>query len=176
MTIPEPQVVYPEAEFQKAVVTVVKAALTEGDRKFVLLERFGLDVAIFMEISQRSTAIRFLEVKSFGAQRMGGIGFGNGKGVGPQVDLIISREESLPLFEDSVRWAFADSRLAPGSSRYALFTCTAAKRAAMGTVLRGKQNNLRVSALRPFMVGWTEFCRYVSGFLLATPTEKGHRS
>jgi hypothetical protein len=53
------------------------------------------------------------------------------------------------------------------TSRYALFTCSTAKKAAMGSVLRGKQNNLRISALRPGLLAWTEFCSQVSEFLLA---------
>lgn len=163
----EPQIVYPEAEFQKSIVALIKDILAGGNRKFALLERFGLDVAIFFEVPQGATAIRLMEVKSFGCQRMGGVGFGNGKGVGPQVDLIISGESSLCLFDETVRWVFADSTLPAGSSRYALFTCAMAKKAAMGTVLRGKQNNLRLSALRPFLVTWTDFCLQVSDFLLA---------
>jgi hypothetical protein len=113
-----------------------------------------------------ATAIRLLEVKSFGRQRMSGVGFGNGKGIGPQVDLIISEEESLCLFDDAVRWALVDATSPQGTSRYALFTCSTAKKAAMGIVLRGKQNNLRVSALRPYLVQWAEFCSAVSMFLL----------
>jgi hypothetical protein len=46
MTISEPQIVYPEAEFHKAIVGLIKAILTERNLKFVLLERFGLDVAV----------------------------------------------------------------------------------------------------------------------------------
>jgi hypothetical protein len=167
-TIPEPQTVYPEAEFQKAIVALIKGVLTESNRKFALLERFGLDVAVFFEVPQ-ATTIRLLEVKSFGGQRMGGVGFGNGKGVGPQVDLTISELESLCLFDDAVRWAFANATQAAGTRRYALFTCSTAKNAAMGTVLRGKQNNLRVSALRPCMVDWRGFCSQVREFLLANP-------
>jgi hypothetical protein len=168
-TISEPQIVYPEAEFQKALVALIKDVLTEKKQKFALLERFGLDVAVFFKAPQTATAIRLLEVKSFGAQRMGGIGFGNGKGIGPQVDLIISGDESLCLFDDAVRWALADATLPLGTSRYALFTCSTAREAAMGTVLRGKQNNLRLSALRPLLVSWGEFCSQVSEFLLASP-------
>jgi hypothetical protein len=172
MTVPEPQTVYPEMKFQEAVVALIKDVLTERNQQFALLERFGLDVAVFFEVPQTATAVRLLEVKSFGGQRMGGVGFGNGKGIGPQVDLIISDGESLCLFDDAVRWAFVDATQAAGTSRYALFTCETAKKAAMGTVVRGKQNNLRVSALRPCLVDWTAFCSHVSEFLLASAAGK----
>lgn len=70
--------VYPEAEFQKALVSMIDALLRAENRPFALLERFGLDVAIFLD--GLATTVRLLEVKAFNAQRMGGIGFGNGRG------------------------------------------------------------------------------------------------
>jgi len=165
MVIVEPATVYPEVEFQNALVSLVNALLRAEKRPFALLERFGLDVAVFLDGSP--TTVRLLEVKAFNAQRMGGVGFGNGRGVGPQVDLLLFGESSLCLFDSVVRWAYADATLPPGASRYGLFTCEAAKAAAMGSITRGKQNNLSVSALRPGLVGWKEFCGQVKGFLLA---------
>lgn len=138
--------VYPEAEFQKALVSMIDALLRAENRPFAVLERFGLDVAIFLD--GLATTVRLLEVKAFNAQRMGGIGFGNGRGAGPQVDLLLFDKGSLCLFDSVVRWAYADATLPLGASRYGLFSCAAAKAAAMGTITREKQNNLRASALR----------------------------
>jgi hypothetical protein len=44
MTTKEPQSVFPEAEFQKAIVAVIKGILTETNRRFALLERFGMSL------------------------------------------------------------------------------------------------------------------------------------
>jgi hypothetical protein len=168
MAVTEPAVVYPEAEFQKAIVSLIEDVLGAENRRFALLQRFGLDVAVFLDAPPpTASAVRLLEVKAFGAQRMGGVGFGNGRGIGPQVDLLLSGENSLCLFDGTVRWAYADATLVPGTCRYGLLTCELAKKAAMGVVTRGKQNNLRISALRPCLIGWVEFCSQVKDFLVA---------
>lgn len=49
MTVQEPAVVYPEAEFQKAIVAIVQDVLKAENRHFALMERFGLDVAVFLD-------------------------------------------------------------------------------------------------------------------------------
>ena len=167
MTVSEPLDIYPEAKFQEALVSLIKDFLSAGNRRFALLQRFGLDVAVFCEASSGATVVRFFEVKAFGGQRMGGVGFGNGRGLGPQVDLLLAPDDCLCLFGPTVRWAYADATQNPGTARYALFTCETAKKAAMRDVLRGKQNNLRVSALRPSLLNWADFCSQVKHFLLA---------
>lgn len=167
MAVSEPVVAYPEAEFQKTIVSVIEDSLTLEKRQFVILERFGLDVAVFIGTVRAASAVRLLEVKAFGAQRMGGVGFGDRRGLGAQVDLLLSQEDSLHLFDSIVRWAYADATQQPGTPRYGLFTCGLAKKAAMRSVSRGKQNNLRVAALRPSLVGWAAFCTQIRGFLLA---------
>ncbi len=167
MVVVEPATVYPEIEFQKALVSMVDTLLKTENQPFAILERFGLDVAVFL--AGPPATVRLLEVKAFNAQRIGGVGFGNGRGVGPQVDLLLSGEGSLRLFDSVVRWAYVDATLPQGSPRYGLFTCATARTAAMGTITRGKQNNLRVTALRPCLVGWTKFCADIKGFLLTSP-------
>ncbi|HKM81130.1 MAG TPA: hypothetical protein VJY15_09240 [Candidatus Acidoferrum sp.] len=158
----EPTEVYPEAAFQRAIVSVVKDILTDAGRPFVVLEGFGLDVATFLD-----NKVRFFEVKAFGGQRQGGVGFGNGVGEGIQVDLLLCDDKSLPLFDPAIRWVYADSTQSPGTARYALFTCTKAKDSAMANaVRRGKQNNLRISALRDSLVSWAEICAQIRRFLL----------
>lgn len=174
--VAEPLVVYPEAEFQKAVVTLIEDILRGAGLPFVAIQKFGLDVAVFLNATPVS-AVRLLEVKAFGGQRMGGIGFGNGRGIGPQVDLLLCGDSDLCLFDSSVRWVFADATQQPGSRRYALLTCATAKKAAMGsTVARGKQNNLRISALSKSLVDWPQLRQDVGGFLLAGCSPRTQRA
>lgn len=166
MAVPEPTAVYQEKEFQGAILAAVKNLLGVAKRRFVVFEGFGLDVAIFID-TPPSCILRFLEVKVFGAQRMGGVGFGDGRGQGPQVNLLLSPEWSLELFDQMVRWVYADATQAPGTARYALFTCVKARSTAMGGVACGKQNNLRASELRDSLVNWTQLCAQIQGFLLS---------
>jgi hypothetical protein len=166
MALTEPATVYPEAEFQKAVVGLIEELLTSAGRPFQLLQRFGLDLAVFI-VTPHENAIRLFEVKAFGAQRMGGVGFGNQRGQGAQVDLLLCPDDVLPLFDGTVRWVYADATQPIGTARYAVFTCARAKAAAMGGVARGKQNNLRISALRDCLVTWSHFSDDVRRFLLA---------
>jgi hypothetical protein len=165
MAVAEPAVVYPEGEFQKVVVAVIKDVLTAAGRRFLVLERFGLDIAVFIA-NPPANVIRLFEVKAFGAQRMGGVGFGNQRGQGAQVDLLLSPDASLPLLDGAIRWVYADATSPIGSARYALFTCANAKAAAMGGVARGKQNNLRTSALRNCLLAWNPLCDEMRNFLL----------
>lgn len=88
MYIVEPTVVYPESEFHASVVHLVREILEQAGRKFLLVESFGLDIAVFVE-SPVGPYVRMLEVKAFGAQRMGGVGFGGPKGTGSQVNLLL---------------------------------------------------------------------------------------
>src|SRR5579859_1349998 len=166
MGIPEPKDVYPEERFQSAIVAVMRDVLNASGQKFVLLEGFGLDIAIFIATPYGSIA-RFIEVKAFGAQRMGGVGFGNGRGVGAQVDLLLTHDNCLSLLDPIVRWTYVDATREIGSKRYCLFTCEKAKVGAMGGVARGKQNNLRISAFEQNLVDWVQLQIQIQQFLLA---------
>jgi len=165
--VPEPSNVYPEAAFQKALVVLIEDILKQEAKRFVLLQTFGLDIAVFIGTAGASSAVRLFEVKAFGGQRMGGVGFGNKQG-GSQVDLLLCQDSDFGLLDPSIRWAYADALQAPGAKRYALLTCAAAKKAAMGGVVRGKQNNLRVAALRDSLVDWSRFQSDVTTFLLGS--------
>jgi hypothetical protein len=164
MAVEEPSITYPEEHFQNAVVAVIRDILQTSGRQFIVAESFGLDIAVFVS-AEEGTVARFIEVKAFGAQRMGGVGFGNGRGLGSQVDLLLSQAECLPLLSGVVRWVFVDATQPVGSRRYCLFTCEAAKAAAMGGAARGKQNNLRVSALRDRFVDWLGLRARIAEFL-----------
>jgi hypothetical protein len=165
MAVVEPAEVYPEAEFQRAVVALIQDVLVTAGRHFQVLERFGLDIAVFIS-SPPQNVVRLFEVKAFGGQRMGGVGFGNPRGQGAQVDLLLCPDTALPLFDGTIRWIYADGTRPAGSARYALFTCTKAKAAAMGGVARGKQNNLRTSALRDCLLTWHQLHDQLRCFLL----------
>jgi hypothetical protein len=165
MALAEPAVVYPEAEFQKAVVGLLEDLLTSAGRPFQVLQRFGVEIAVFM-MNPRENAVRLFEVKAFGAQRMGGVGFGNQRGQGAQVDLLLCPDDSLPLFDGTIRWVYADATQPSGTARYAVFTCAKAKAAAMRGVARDKQNNLRIAALRDCLVTWSQLYDDVRRFLL----------
>lgn len=160
----EPTIVYPEAEFEAALLDLVRACCDE--KSAAVVPRFGLDIAVF-DLSDRASSAVFIEAKSYGAQRPGGCGFGNGRGEGPQAQLLLNEGPQLNVLDRFIRWAFVDATRPHGSDRFALMTCREARSAAMGLVAPGKQNNFRMSAIAPHMVAWPLFAeplvQFVSG-------------
>lgn len=154
---------YPEKHFERALDAVIRANLLNSVAA-AIVPRFGLDLAIFMHHLIASRVV-FVEAKSYGGQRQGGVGFGNGVGEGPQVDLLLSSMDQLTVLDSHVRWAFADATQPWGTTRYALLTCSEARDAAMGGVARGKQNNFRISALAGHSIYWPAFCEKLVAFL-----------
>ena len=163
MALDEPATVYPEAEFAAALIRVVAEAL-KATAGAAVVPSFGLDMGIFLRFGAGTRAV-FLEAKSYGAQRQGGVGFGNGRGEGPQVDLLLCSADQRAILDAHVRWAVADATRPLGSARYALLTCSEARNAVMGVVARGKQNNFRMSAINPHFVVWQSFCAALARFL-----------
>jgi hypothetical protein len=159
----EPAVVYPESEFERALAPLFDAGL-RGCRTAVVVPRFGLDFAVFVQDNGPSRLI-FVEAKSYNGQRQGGVGFGNGRGDGPQVEILLS--DQLAIVDEHVRWAFADATQSKGADRYALLNCSEARAAVMGVVAKGKQNNFRLSALKPHFVGWGVFSKRLLEFFAA---------
>jgi len=104
------------------------------------LMRLGLDLCI---LAPAAGLLRLVEFKAYKGHRAGGIGFGDGRGRGPQVDLLLQPPRILKRLEPTVRWCFTDLTRSLGSPRYALITSVQAKSAAMGGVARGRQNNFR---------------------------------
>jgi hypothetical protein len=78
MSLDEPKDVYPEERFESAVREVVKLALKNHAQKAVILPRFGFDIAVLIDTESGPT-VRWIEVKVFGGQRMGGVGIGNSR-------------------------------------------------------------------------------------------------
>lgn len=168
MTAPEPDITQgknPEAQLHNATVAEVHYLLRQAGATFILIEKFGLDVGIFIEHDGR-TYTRFIEVKAFVGSRAGGVGFGNGKGEGPQVDLLLHSPSELSIVDSSVLWLLGLGNQPKGSARYAVFTSIGAKKAAMGDVQRGKQNNLRVADFRSQLITWAQVTNALHQFVL----------
>jgi hypothetical protein len=163
--IPEPAEPYPESVFEAAVIEAIREILAEAKREYLLVQRFGLDVAIFIR-SSGGVTVRLVEAKAYGAQRAGGVGFGNGRGEGPQVELLCCSEGSMALLSPVVRWIVADATLPPGTARYALFDSATASAATMGGARKGKQNNFSMKALKPHYREWRILLGDLKDFLL----------
>lgn len=164
--IAEPIVVTPEAVFEAAIVEAVHHLVGEVSCRCVVVPKFGLDIALFLQDDGGAYA-RFLEAKVYAAGRPGGVGFGAPNGRGPQVEILLCSEENLAVLDNAVRWVFADATRAPGSPRYAFVDCRRARAAAMGQVAKGKQNNFRVSALADSFVTWPDLVAELRQFLFA---------
>jgi hypothetical protein len=164
--IPEPAEPYPESVFEAAVIQAIREILGGAKREYLLVQRFGLDVAVFIKATGGVT-VRLVEAKAYGAQRAGGVGFGNGRGEGPQVELLCCSEGSMGLLSPLVRWIVADATLPPGAARYALFDSATASAVAMGGARRGKQNNFSMKALKSHYRKWDVLLGDLKEFLLA---------
>jgi hypothetical protein len=161
----EPSEVYPEKLFEAALALVIQAAVKENASSLIV-PKFGLDLAVFMP-NVTGTRTVFIEAKSYGGQRQGGVGFGTGAG-GLQVELLIADTWQLETLDKHLRWAFVNATLPPGAARYALLTCFDARAAVMGGVARGKQNNFKISAIEAHLSTWPIFCASLLTFLLGT--------
>ena len=91
--------------------------MSEAGLQSVVIQ-FGLNMVVFLDVTPVN-AMRLFEVKAYGEQRRGSIGFGNGEGIGPPVDLLLCGDSEVRLFDSSVRWVFADDTQQPGTCRYA---------------------------------------------------------
>ena len=96
MIISEPDLSQGESALQVAIVAEVERILSGTRYPFLVIERFGLDVAVWVGVPP-SVLHKLLELKVFLGARPGGVGFGNRRGEGPQVDLLIKTEEELHL-------------------------------------------------------------------------------
>jgi hypothetical protein len=161
----------PEAVLQRAVVTAVHSILRDAGREYVLIERYGLDVSVFLP-----HAFRQLELKAYNGTR---ISFGDGKGKGPQIDLLWDGDTNecrpmneLEILDASVRWILMDCLKRP--HRFTMFTCAQAQKAASGGqkaasglgVSSGKQNNFRLGAFEGQWLSWSELLDGIRNFLI----------
>lgn len=151
-----------EADFEEAILSACLRQAADRGVTLALIKRFGLDLAFAGDFG--STSIRWLEIKAFSDQRMGGVGFGNQRG-GCQVDFLRLPPYLLKRLDSSVRWCFADLTKSPGTARFSLLTSEQAQRAAMGEIRLGKQNNFRVSTVFAAPTDWRTFLNAIFGFL-----------
>ena len=165
MATTEPILAEGEAALQNALVAEVRRVLDESGNRYLLFERFGLDIAIFVERDD-ATHARLIEAKVFAGHRPGGVGFGTPSGRGPQVELLLHSSEQLRLVDSSIRWVLGNALLPEAAPRYAFFNSVRAQRAAMGGVRRGKQNNLRINDFADELLTWERLTGLLKGFLL----------
>lgn len=156
----------PEKKLQDAIKAEIEELLEQKQLllDFFILPNFGLDLAVFMKWTNRSTA-RFLELKAFIGSRQGGVGFGNQRGNGTQVDFLLLPQSQIALSDQFCRWILVDGTRPRGSARFAIFGNNQARKAAMGGVRRGKQNNLRVKTLMSNAITWDELSQALESFL-----------
>jgi hypothetical protein len=161
---PEPDLSAGEEDLQKSITFEVHRILERSNRPFVLIEHFGLDLALWLGTPPALKSI-FLEFKVCLSQS-GRVGFGNRQGKGNQVDLLMLGSSDLSRLEDRIRWIIADGSMQPGSSRYAFISSETVKSAAMGGVERGKQNNFRIKEVMSQGMTWEQLLDMLSEFLL----------
>ncbi len=161
----EPQLSQGESDLQRSVASYCRQQLEQARRSHLVVDKFGLDIAIWV-FGADVTVAKFVELKVFAGARQGGVGFGNGRGEGPQVDLLIQDDAHLVLLDPSIRWIVADATRPHGSNRFSFVTSLEAKNAAMGTVARGKQNNLNIARLMRKPCAWPDLCAQLAEFIL----------
>ena len=168
--VPEPHFSL-ESDLEDAVVEEVSGILesaradTESVQTFFLLRHFGLDVGAFIDIGERAAA-KFIEIKAFTGGRAGGVGFGNQRGLGRQVDLLSLADEDIALADQFVCWILGNALEPAGSERFVFFSSIEAREAAMGNVSSGKQNNLNLRRLMTKAVTWEVLCDRLAEFLV----------
>lgn len=167
MEIEEPtieQLNNPEKSLHEAIFIYLSNLGKVKEIDFVILKEFGLDIAVFYR-KDGILLSRFIEIKTFVGSRQGGVGFGNNRGYGTQVDLLLHSKEQLTLFDDSILWILGFGLLPFGTARYKTFSSIDAKNAAMGGVRHGKQNNFKVSDLGSDLLTWEELLTRVGSFV-----------
>jgi hypothetical protein len=171
--VQEPDIIQgsnPEDTLQEAIVGELREFLAEKKSngtlaEYFILEKFGLDIAIFIRLSNGHFTARFFELKAFVGSRQGGVGFGNQKGEGVQVDLLLLENSQLSSADQFIRWVLVDGTKPRGSRRFAIFDNNEAKNAAMGNVRRGKQNNLRANDLMRNAITWPQLIENIRAFI-----------
>ena len=154
----------PENSLHLALVSQLRMMGEEKGKDLLILDEFGLDIAIFYQRDDYLVS-RFIELKTFVGSRQGGVGIGNSRGYGTQIDLLLLSHEQLEKLYKNIIWVLGFGTMPIGTPRYKVFSCLEAKNAAMGGIRRGKQNNLRISDLTDNLMTWIEILEYTDGFL-----------
>jgi len=167
--IPEPEHFSKEDEFKDFIERIIRAILNDLKERstitnYYILRDFGFDLAIFID-KNGLPIVRFLELKIYKGQRAGGVGFGNQRGEGPQVEVLIGSGDTLLLFNKFLRWLLFDALTPKGERRYIFFDNFVAKECAMGEVRKGKQNNFNINKLRKYAITWSKLLDELNEFL-----------
>jgi hypothetical protein len=162
----------PEETLQRAIKEEICKILDEKKTDgtlttYFILERFGLDLTVVIKWSDNRCSIRLLELKAFVASRQGGVGIGNQSGEGSQIELLLLDADQMSVCDEFVRWLLIDGTRPRTTARFAFFGMKAAKNAAMGTVRKGKQNNLKVNQLMEEALTWNELSTNLKQFLVS---------
>lgn len=170
----EPEIIKgqnPEGTFQIAIKKEITKMLDQKIiddilKEYIILEKFGLDIAVFLKWADNRSSIRFFELKAFVGSRQGGVGFGNRRGEGSQVELLLLGDRKLGLADQFIRWILADGTKSKGIERFVIFNNKQAKNSAMGSVKKGKQNNFRVNVLMRKAITWNKLLEEIEHFLI----------
>jgi len=170
----EPEIVQgkkPESALQLAIKKEIKSILDHKKSansliEYFILEKFGLDIVVFLRWNDDIFTIRYFELKAFMGSRPGGVGFGTRSGGGPQVEMLLLEDQNFKLTQRFIRWILIDGTKPKGTTRYALFDNRQAKQSAMGSVRKGKQNNLRVNDLMKNALNWNMLSKAIEHFLI----------
>lgn len=84
-----------------------------------------------------------------------------------QVNLLLLGNQKLSLVDQFIRWVLVDGTKSRGEDRFSIFGNREARKAAMGGVSKGKQNNLRVKVLLKNRINWDELSKRIEDFLIA---------
>ena len=93
------------------------------------------------------------------------MGFGNQKGKGNQVDLLLNNYDDLEIVDSQIVWILGFGLLTIGTPRYSVFTSQEAKKAARNNVQSGKQNNFNINDLKSNLYTWEEMSGVLGAFL-----------
>jgi hypothetical protein len=157
-----------EKELEKAIASAIQIGLDTDGIRSVVLQGFGLDLAVFTEKASTPRVCLF-EIKA-PADYHGRCGFGNGCGEGNQIRLLFDEATQAPRSQsqigvfDSVRWVLGNCSQPIGARRFLFFTCKQAQDAASNGVKPGKQNNLRLSAFEGLWITWHELIDRIRTF------------
>ncbi len=168
MPAPEPELrsgLDAEEVLRRAVIAEIHTMLTQAHIRYILLESFGLDVAVFAQCDDNSYA-RFIEVKAFIGGRPGGLRAGSHRDASSQVNRLLRDPVNLPIIDSFVRWILGVGTEPIGAPRYAFFTSVQARGAVIVSMERDNEDNLRVSTFQNNLVTWEELLAQLKEFLL----------
>jgi len=151
-----------EEALQEAMVREVGATLAGIRPEPVVLQGFGLDIAVFMERGGLTT-VRFLELKAYSGQRPRSVQVCKGERY--QQRLIACTPQQLAMQDRLIRWIVWDTTRQDGEARYAFVTSADIRHAWRGTVRGDKEHNINIDKLTGW-IDWPTLLVELRAFLL----------